>query len=204
MRSALILVALALSASAGAAPRAGKVVRVERKTQGFSGQPRFCAVHQGDLYGHCIGTKEPEVGERLTAIDQNRVLAVLRVTLVQPYDSGCHDTSQWMIQTVVDSGDVSGVRGTILGVADVPLDPSRAHTVVVDHTPTGHAAGMDQTFAIDSNNDGAVDVEFIQFPCDDSGTASMTAPTSTCHEVWANLAGKSLERLRHDRFRACY
>jgi hypothetical protein len=32
----------------------------------------------------------------------------------------------------------------------------------------------------------------------------MMASTSTCHEVWANLAGKNLERLRHDRFRVCY
>jgi hypothetical protein len=204
MRSALFLVVLALSASAGAAPRVGKVIRVERRAQGFSGHPRFCAVQTGEMYGHCIGSKGPEVGERLTAIDQNRVLGVLRVTQVQAIDSGCGEANQWTIQTAVDSGDVTSARGTLLGVADVPLDVSRAHTINVDRSPTGHAPGTDTIFAIDTNNDAAVDVEFIQFPCDDSGNASMTASTSYCHEVWAQQAGKGLERLRHDQFRVCY
>jgi hypothetical protein len=203
MRSALFLVALTLCASAGAAPRAGKVVRVERKAQGLSGQPRFCSVHPGDMFGHCIGSKEPEVGERLTAVDQNRVLGVLRVTQVQPYNDGCQQTNQWMIQTVVDSGDVSVARGAMLGVADVPLDGRGAHLVNVDHSPTGHTWGMDTIYAIDNNNDGTVDVEFIQYPCDDVGNASMNASTSHCHEVWA-AHGHGLERLRHDRFQVCY
>ncbi len=204
MRSALFLVALALCATAGAAPRAGKVIRVERKAQGFAGHPRYCAVQPSDMFGHCIGSKEPEVGERLTAVDQNRVLGVLRVTQVQPYNDNCQQTNQWMIQAVVDTGDMSTARGTVLGVADVPLDATRAHTVVVDRSPTGHTWGMDTIYAIDNNNDGSVDVEFIQYPCDDSGNASMNASTSHCHEVWANQSGKGLERLRHDRFQVCY
>jgi hypothetical protein len=203
MRTALFLVVLTLCATAGAAPRAGKVIRVQRKAQGFSGQPRFCAVHPGDMFGHCIGSKEPEVGERLTAVDQNRVLGVLRVTQVQPYNDGCQETNQWMIQTVVDSGDVTVARGTMLGVADVPIDVRGAHLVTVDRSPTGHTWGMDTIYALDSNNDGTVDIEFIQFPCDDVGNASMNASTSHCHEVWTTQ-GHGLERLRHDRFRVCY
>jgi hypothetical protein len=203
MRSALFLVVLTLCATARAAPRAGKVIRVQRKAQGFSGQPRYCSVQPGDLYGHCIGTREPVVGERLTAVDQNRVLGVLRITQVTPYNDGCQDTNQWMIQTTVDTGDVSVARGTVLGVADVPLDLTRAHTLTVDRSPTGHTWGMDTIYAIDTNNDGTVDVEFIQFPCDDAGNASVNTSTSHCHEVWA-AQGHGLERLRHDRFRVCY
>jgi hypothetical protein len=207
MRSALFLVALALCATrtdgVGAAPRAGKVIRVARKAAGYAGHPRFCSVRPGDLAGFCIGSKAPEVGERLTAVDQNRVLGTLRVTQVQPYNDGCQQTNQWTINTVVDTGDVSIARGTMLGVSDVPLDASRAHTVVVDKSPTGHTWGMDTIYAIDANNDGSVDVEFIQFPCDDSGNAAMNGSTSQCHEVWANATGKGLERLRHDRFQVC-
>jgi hypothetical protein len=204
MRSALFLLALALCATAGAAPRAGKVIRVERKATGYTGQPRYCTIHPGDLNGYCIGSKEPEVGERLTAVDQNRVLGVLRVTTIQPYNDGCQQANQWMITTVVDTGDVTIARGTMLGVADVPLDATRAHTMIVDKSPTGHTWGMDTIYAIDNNNDGSVDVEFIQFPCDDSGNASMNSSTSHCHEVWANSAGKGLERLHQDRFQVCY
>jgi len=210
MRSALILVAAALCATrpngSSAAPRAGKVIRVARKAAGYAGHPRFCAVHPGDRGGFCVGTRPPEVGERLTAVDQNRVLGTLRVTTVQAYSDGCQtgQPSQWTITTTVDTGDVSLARGTMLGVADVPLDTSRAHTVIVDKSPTGHIQGMDTIYAIDNNNDGNVDVEFIQYPCDDSGNASMNSSTSHCHEVWANAAGKGLERLRHDRFQVCY
>ena len=206
MRSALFLLALVLCATAGAAPRAGKVIRVARKAAGYAGHPRFCSIHPGDTAGFCIGSRQPEVGERLTAVDQNRVLGTLRVTLVQPYNDGCqtNQINQWMINTVVDTGDVSIARGTMLGVSDVPLDASRAHTVIVDKSPTGHTWGMDTIYAIDNNNDGSVDVEFIQFPCDDSGNASMSGSTSHCHEVWANAAGKGLERLRHERFQVCY
>lgn len=204
MRYALFLVAIALCATAGASPRAGKVVRIERKPPGYSGQPRFCSVHPADMFGHCIGTKAPEVGDRMTAIDNNRVLGTIRVTNVQPYNDGCQQTYQWMIQTTLDSGDINGVRGTMLGVSDVPLDNRNAKLVNVDKTPTGHPWGTDTIYAIDNNADGTVDIEFIQYPCDDLGNASMSTMTGHCHEVWTVKSGRSLERLRHDRFRVCY
>lgn len=204
MRSVLFLVAIALGASAGAAPRAGKVVRIERKAAGFTGHPRFCAVHPGDMFGHCVGAKEPQVGDRLTAVDSNRVLGTLRVTQVQPYNDGCQQTNQWMIQTAIDTGDVTGARGLMLALADVPLDARSARIVSVDRTPTGHTLGTDTVYAIDNNSDGAVDIEFIQYPCDDAGNATLNTTTSQCHEVWTAQAGHGLERLRHDQFRICY
>lgn len=203
MRSAVLLVAILLCASAGAAPRAGKVVRVERRAAGYSGHPRFCSVHAADMYGQCVGAKGPEVGDRMTVINHQRVLGVVRVTQVQPYNDGCSQTYQWMIRTTLDSGDLSGARGTVIAVSDVPLDVRTAKVVNVDTSPTGNASGTDTIYAIDGNADNKADVEFIQYPCDDAGNASLTSPTGTCFEVWASQNGRTLERLRRDHFRAC-
>lgn len=201
MRSAPFLVAIALVSSAGAAPRAGKVVRVERRATGFTGEPRFCTVQTIDNFGQCVGTKAPELGDRMVAVDHNRVLGMLRVTSVQGYPDGCQQTTNWMIQ-VTPEGDLAGSRGLVLALADVTLDP-RAKLISADKTPTGHSWGTDTIYAIDNNSDGNPDLEFISYACDDFGNVS-TQPNGTCHEVWVPQTSKNLERLRHDRFRNCY
>jgi hypothetical protein len=217
MRRWLVLLAIALGsgagafvlsldlvASASAAPRPGKVVRVERAPQAFAGVPRFCAVHPGDLFGHCTGPKGPEVGDRLTAIDNARVLGLLRVTRVAPYPDGCQQTYQWMIEVAVDSGDISSSRGVVLGLSDVAVDSRQSRLINVDKSPTGHPWGIDTIYAIDNNADGQPELSFVQFTCDDTGAPSLAA-TSHCHEVWATQPGRNLpERLRHDRFKVCY
>jgi hypothetical protein len=200
----IVVTIVGASALAGATPRTGKVVRVVRRAPGITGHPRFCAVHPGDMFGHCIGSKAPEVGERMVAVDYNHVLGVIRVTNVDPYNDGCQQTNQWMIQTVVETGDVRSARGQMLTLADVPVDARNAKLVTVDKTPMGHTWGTDTIYAVDNNADGNVDLEFIQYPCDDLGNATLGATTSQCHEVWANQPGRGLERLRQDRFRVCY
>jgi hypothetical protein len=95
-------------------------------------------------------------------------------------------------------------RGTMLALADVPVSAGTAKLVTVDKTPTGHAWGTDTIFAVDNNGDGSVDIEFVQYPCDDAGNASLGATTSQCHEVWATQSGRGLERLRQDRLKVCY
>ncbi len=207
MRSAWILVAFAVGAivgSAAAAPRAGKVVRVERKKTGIAGHPRYCHIQASDMFGSCSGARAPEIGDRMIALDRNRVIGSVRVTSVQPQPDGCQVTNNWYIQTVADSGDFSNARSIMLGVADVTVDLRAGRVMDVDKTPTGHPWGTDQIFAVDSNGDGNPDVEFVEFGCDDAGTASTTNITSRCSEVWAATSGKTLERLRHDRFRNCY
>ena len=199
----LVAAALAFGASADATPRAGKVVRVERKAAGVTGQPRFCSVQPVDMFGNCVGSRAPEVGERMVAVDHNRVVGTLRVTQVQPYADGCQQTNNWMIQTVADGGDFGAARGIVLGLSDVNIDIRTGRLINVDKTPTGHPWGTDQIYAVDSNGDGNADVEFIQFQCDDFGNASNNA-TSSCFEVWAAQANRSMERLRQDRFRVCY
>jgi hypothetical protein len=202
MRTAWFLVALT-ALPAGAAPRAGKVVRIERKAAGITGQPRFCVIHSADMYGSCTGTRAPEAGEQMVALDRNRVIGAFRVTNVQAYADGCNQTSNWMIQGIADSGDFGAARELVLGVTDLEVDLRTARLIVADSTPTGHAWGIDTIYAIDTNGDSAPDVEFIQYACDDSGNAASMTATSQCHEVWAVRGKRGLERLRHDRFRAC-
>jgi len=203
MRSAWILVALAV-VPAAATPRAGKVVRVERKAAGYTGQPRYCSIQPSDMFGSCAGTRAPEVGERMIAIDRNRVVGTLRVTTVQPYADGCQQTYNWMIQTVAETGDFANARGLVLGLSDVNVDMRSGKLIDVDKSPTGHPWGTDQIFAVDNNSDGSPEIEFVQYACDDFGNASQTTATSTCQEVWTAQISKTLERLRQDRFRTCY
>jgi hypothetical protein len=204
MRLIPILVALSLAATAGAAPRAGKVVRVERRSQGITGNPRVCTVHAGDWYGGCAGDKAPEVGERLTAIDQNRVLGSVRITTVTPATDGCSEPTSWTITVVADSGDFSLAHGNLTAVSDVPLDVRSARMINVDKAPSGQPWSGESYYAIDDHGDGSVDVEFIQFNCDDAGNPTITAPTGMCYEVWAQQNGKSLERIRSSRVKSCY
>ncbi len=208
-RPSALLVAIALVSSAApgvtAAPRAGQVVRVERKAAGYTGHPRYCSIQPSDFYGSCTGTRAPEVGDRMVAVDRNHVVGMLRVTSVQPQSDGCSQTYNWMIQTVADSGDFTTARGLVLALSDINVDPRSGRLIEVDKTPTGHAWGTDQIFAVDNNGDGHADLEFVQYACDDFGNASTASATSYCQDVWTTQSvSKSFERLRQDRFRTCY
>lgn len=195
---------LACAATAGATPRAGKVVRVERRSHGITGNPRVCTVHAGDMYGGCAGDRAPEVGERLTALDNNHVVGTLRITTVTPTNDGCAEATSWSITTVADGGDFTLARGSLVAVGDIPLDMRTARLINVDKTPSGQQWSGESYYAIDDQGDGSVDVELIQFVCDDAGNMSLTAPTGTCYEVWAQQNGKSLERIRSSRVKSCY
>jgi len=48
---ALVLVGVLIAVSAAAAPRAGKVVRVERRARLHTGIPRMCTISASDLSG---------------------------------------------------------------------------------------------------------------------------------------------------------
>jgi hypothetical protein len=198
---ALVLVGVLLAATVAARP--GKVVRVERRARVRMGSPRMCTVSAGDLSGYCITSKPPEVGERLSIVDSQHPLGVVRLTTVATVPDACTQNVVWMIQGTLESGDVSKPEGAMIGVLDVGIDPRAGKLVQVDHAATGHPFGTDQVYALDGDGDGAVDIEFVQFACDDAGTPGPNA-TGTCVEVWqANTAGR-LERTRQDRFRNCF
>ena len=203
MRLGLVLVGIALYASATAAPRAGKVVRVERRPNGITGTPRYCSVSTVDLIAYCIATKAPDIGDKLTVIDNQRVLGQIRVTHVQPLTDGCQQNMMWMTQGTLDSGDLSAPQGQMIATLDVPLDARTSKLVNVGKSPGGHPWGTDTIYAIDGNADGNVDLEFVQFQCDDTGNQSVSA-TGSCYEVWVAMPGRGLEKLRADRLRNCY
>ena len=203
MRLGLVLVGIALYAIASAAPRAGKVVKIERRPSGLSGTPRYCSVSTTDLLAYCVSEKGPEVGDRLTVIDSQRVLGVLRVTHVQPLGDGCQQNMLWMTQSVLDSGKIDAPQGQMIATLDVPVDTRTTRLIHVDKSPGGHSAGIDTIYAIDRNGDGTPDLEFVQFPCDDTGNPTINS-TGTCFEVWAQVPGRGLEKLRSERQKQCY
>lgn len=203
MRTGLVLVGLALSAYAGAAPRAGKVVRIERRPSGLTGTPRYCTVSASDLISYCISEKTPEVGDRLTVLDNQHVLGVIRVTHVQALPDGCQQNMMWMTQGTLDSGDLSAAQGQMIATLDVPVDARAARLVGADKSPGGHPTGTDTIYAVDRNGDGHADVEFVQYQCDDLGNQTSNA-TATCFDVWASVAGRGLEKIRSERQKHCY
>jgi len=81
MRLAVVLVGIALGASAGATPRAGKVVRVERGSRRPPGTPRLCQFSASELV--CLG-KRPEPGDKITVFDTKHVIATLHVEAATP------------------------------------------------------------------------------------------------------------------------
>jgi hypothetical protein len=200
---ALVLVGVLLAVSAAASPRAGKVVRVERRARLHTGVPRMCTISESDLSGYCITSKAPELGDRLAIIDNQHPLGVVRLTTVSPVPDACTQSVVWMIQGTLESGDLSRHDGSMIGVLDVGLDPRGGKLVQVDHAATGHPFGTDQVYALDADGEGAVDVEFVQFACDDTGNPGPNA-NGTCVEVWQTNAVGRLERTRQDRFRNCF
>lgn len=198
----------ALASSAGAGPRArptGQVVRIERRPRGLPGTPRFCAIQADPLTGasgQCYGPA-PTTGETITVLDTQHVVATVRITSVTPYnDGGCTEGAQWIVAGTPITGQLSWQLSG--GVIDVPIDPHAGRQLQIDHSPTGHGAGIDgSVIGIDGNGDGVAEVEFVSFQCDDSGSAASSNATSMCLEVWVP-SGRSFERLRQDRIRNCF
>lgn len=201
MRIGFLLTFFAATAFAG--PRAGKVVRVERKAATVVGSPRYCTVSPMDNIGYCTTAKPPEVGDRLTVLDSQRVLGTIRITQVTALADGCAQNTSWMTQGTLDSGDLSNPNGAVIGVVDVPIDVRSAKLISVDKSPSGHAWGTDTIYAIDNNNDGGPELEFVQFGCDDNGNVSSN-PTGMCGEVWTSRGTRGLERIRSERVHTCY
>ncbi len=194
MRPALVALGLAICTIASAAPRPGKVVRVERAFGRPTGTPRACTVSPGDLVGYCIG-KKPEVGDLMTVLDTHHVAAVLRVESVSPIGS-CTSGQPWMIQNKLESGqlDANTSDPALVGILDVAIDARGAHVVKVDRGPDNRTIASDKIYAIDTNGDGEPDLEFVGAACPDSASAT----SAECIEVWYSI-GRRFELLRTDR-----
>src|SRR6476659_5034678 len=104
-RPALVVGSLAIAMVASAAPRQGKVVRVERAAGRPQGTPRLCTVTPGDSSAYCFG-KRPEIGDVLPVVDMHHVVATLRISAVESSGlCGKNDGPFWSVKTTFDHGD---------------------------------------------------------------------------------------------------
>ena len=203
MVRAAILVGI-FAATASASPRAGKVVRVERASAAISGIPRVCQLQSDPMSGAsgvCFGPA-PQLGETITLLDKQRVIATVRVGGVSPLgDGSCNENGQWLVNGTTASGQLTWQ--STMGVIDLPIDPHVARQVAADHVPGGLSASLEEAVAIDANGDGTPDYVFIGYSCDDSGAQVVGNSLTKCLDVWAT-GGRRAERLRQDRWRNCY
>ncbi len=203
VRHTLVAVVLAIAPIAGAAPHAGKVVRVERAQGRPAGTPRLCEVSSTDLTAFCIG-KRPELGDTIAVVDSRRVLATLRVESATPMGQCPQAPVTWMVQMKLESGDLgSTIDPQTMGLLDVALDSHGARFVKLEHIPGDRRVSTDSVWSLDSNGDGVPELAFIKTQCDDTGTPS-SSPTGTCIEVWYPV-GRQFELLRTDRIpQSCF
>jgi hypothetical protein len=217
MRLVLVLVlgtcalvwAKADARDASSPPRAGKVVRIERRSKRFGGEPRVCAITGGEG-GYCYG-KQPQIGDTITFLDATHTLGAATVDKVDPFGQ-CKGPSNvmWLVQFRGASSGLGGVGGlggpsgadTVTGLLDVTVDPHGAKTMTVDEVPANRP--LQNAAGFDIDGDGRVDLEFLPFTCDDRGdyvapgVAGNTNIPSTCLEMWyAN--GHTFERLHAER-----
>jgi len=204
-RPALVVGSLAIALGANAAPRPGKVVRVERAAGRPAGTPRLCTVTGGDSSAYCFG-KRPEVGDMLPVVDMHHVVATLRIASVESAGlCGQNNGPFWTVKTTFDHGDqtLATSDAMMFGLLDIPVEPKNAHLLKDEHPPPARQGQAETVIAIDSTGDGDPDFEFLQMKCDDTGAPANTG-ASFCIEVWY-ASGHHFELLRTDRFQSsCY
>jgi hypothetical protein len=198
VRRVAILVGSALAASATAAPHPGKVVRVERGPRAPTGAPRLCKI-TGEAKGICFG-KRPDIGDRMLVVDTAHVLGQVRIGTVEEYPAlACETPEMWAIEGRIETGDLSRPSGDLIGLLDVALDRRVARQLAVEHSPG--SIDQEAVTAIDTNGDGAPDLEFTQYTCDDRGAQSGNA-TGVCFDVWVR-GPHGFDRVRQDRIKNC-
>ncbi len=197
MRLALVLGTCALVAQVDAKP--GKVVRVERKSRRFGGEPRMCGVTAG-LTGYCYG-KQPQPGDRVTFLDATHMLGVATVEKVESYGS-CKGTANtmWTVHFRSDTAIDFNGEESVTGLLDVTVG-ANAKVMAAEEAPPNRPLESASTFDLDG--DGRRDLEFLAFTCDDHGDyvvpgLGATNLPSTCIEMWY-AKGHTFERLQADR-----
>ncbi|MDB4957036.1 MAG: hypothetical protein JWO36_4605 [Myxococcales bacterium] len=193
MRLAVLLVGVALGASAGATPRAGKVVKVERRSRGPNGVPRYCEVKDEGIgpVGTCLGP-QPAIGSVIELLDDSRVFAQVKITDASAYQN-CKGI--WNIKGTVQHGDLAPIAtGRAIGLIDAGLDRRIAHRIsddVARATPMGHADER-ILMAVDAEGKGNEDLVLTQYVCDAQGQPSAIGGAS-CFDMYHRV-GERLTR----------
>ncbi|HEY4178775.1 MAG TPA: hypothetical protein VGM90_18140 [Kofleriaceae bacterium] len=188
---------IAVAAVGDAAPRnKGRVVRIERQ-RAATEIPRICEVRDSGE-GACFGP-EPRMGDVITVVGEQSVLAEARVTHTEVYGKGAQACAGlWSIQVDVVKGDLDNSMHAI-GVVAGDVHPHNARVVARDRMPRS-LPGVDTDsvqVAIDRDGDGNVDLFLSQSSCD-----ANHPDTSSCLDEWAMQRGR-FERVFQTNFAAC-
>jgi hypothetical protein len=108
-----------------------------------------------------------------------------------------------MVTTRLEAGDLQAAASSeTLGVIDPPGSMRGAHLVTVDHPPIAGVTPSNDIKAVDMNGDGAPDILFVPYQCDDAGAWSATQTGTTCFDTFVQV-GRQLQRVHQDRVRNC-
>ena len=194
----LIVGALALPAKG--APRArGKVVRVERQ-RGTAVTPRVCDV-RADRAGTCLGP-EPTIGELITVLDENGVIAEVRISEATAFSTGGSSACQslWNIKTELVRGDLASIPLRTIGIVDSDVHPRKGRMLSKEQFPQPPSGRSDEqvVVAVDRDGDREADIVLTQNTCDGSGPV----PGGSCIDEWARVNGR-LVKVQQTNFAAC-
>jgi hypothetical protein len=207
MRVILLLVACAF-AQAEAAPRPGKVIRIERKARRFWGEPRWCGVSLETMQAFCYG-KQPALGTNVTVLDTTHTVGIYQADKIEPLGS-CRgpQNSLWTVHLKGDA-PTTITDPNLAGLIDVAVDSRVAHLVKVDSVPGTANTNPESMTGFDLDGDDRADLAITSFTCDENNdpVTALSAAGGTpdqCLQMWfAN--GHGFERLRTDRIgHTCY
>lgn len=192
-------------AEADASPpaKAGKVVRVERRSKRFGGEPRVCSVTTG-MVGYCYGS-QPQPNDTVSFMDATHTLGQATIDKADPACKGTSNT-MWMVHYRTNAAFDFAAGDSATGLLDVTIDPHAAKIVPVDQVPPNRP--LEGATGFDVDGDGRRDLEFLAFFCDDRGEYTVPSPSatnipSTCIEMWY-ASGQMFERLHADHLSNCY
>ncbi len=182
------------------APRArGKVVRVERQ-RGTAVTPRVCDV-RADRAGTCLGP-EPTLGELITVLDENGVVAEVRITEATAFSTSGSNACQslWNIKTEIVRGDLATIPMRTIGVVDSDVHPRKGRMLPKEQFPQPPSGRSDEqvVVAVDRDGDREADIVLTQNTCDVSGAGA----SGSCIDEWARVNGR-LVKVQQTNFASC-
>jgi len=190
----------AFALPAAGAPRAkGKVIRVERQ-RGTAVTPRVCDV-RADKAGTCLGP-EPQIGEVITVLDENGVIAEVRIVEAVAFSTGGSNACQslWNIKTEVVRGDLTTIPLRTIGVVDPEVHPRKGRMMPKEQFPLPPSGRSDEqvVVAVDRDGDRTADIVLTQNACD--GTNAVQG--GSCIDEWARVNGR-LIKVQQTNFATC-
>jgi hypothetical protein len=191
----------AIALSADAAPRRGRVVRVERAA--VSPVPKRCTLVAGRGEGLCFG--QPHKGERIAVLDLSE-RAVRGELVIESVGEGaeliargvCVNTGVYTVKGSYASG-TDGV-GHLMGLLGAKLDRRTARIMADVPAPSGRTDEVVE-LAVDADGNGRADLVLTHYSCDEQGKPASDS-MGRCFDTYMQRQGE-LRRVQQDIFRVC-